>query len=314
MLQYAVALIPLFLLPCAHSLSRPHSLPRNVLDIDIPIGFSSCLFYDDFSDQPPGSSPSSQRWTFDLGTSYPGGPANWGNGEAQHYTSDQENIHITEDKTLRITPIRGYDGNWTSSRIETTKDWDFGCKRGQRVRIEARIKLGDDPKEKQMGIWPAFWALGSDFRGNYTNWPSIGEIDIMESLNGEPKTWQVVHCGTAPGGPCNEFNGIGHTTDSVERGVWHTFAWEVDRRLGLREESMSWFIDGVRQWGLTQSNVDDQAAWQALAGNKKMLLLNVAVGGTFPDAVAGVKTPTNATIGGEGASMEVDYVAAYAWF
>ena len=53
------------------------------------------------------------------------------------------------------------------------------------------------------------------------------------------------------------------------------------------------------------------SAWEAAAGSAKMLLLNVAVGGAFPDAVAGFRTPTNATVGGLGASMEVDYVAVW---
>ena len=75
---------------------------------------------------------------------------------------------------------------------------------------------------------------------------------------------------------------------------------------------MSWFIDGRRRWTLTASQVNDREAWEALAGGKKTLLLNIAVGGGYPNAVAGVMTPTNATRGGEGASIEVDYVAAYA--
>ncbi|MFX3903988.1 family 16 glycosylhydrolase, partial [Streptococcus suis] len=51
-------------------------------------------------------------------------------------------------------------------------------------RIEAKIKL---PKGK--GVFPAFWTLGSDFhmdgrinpKQGY-DWPSVGEIDIMELI------------------------------------------------------------------------------------------------------------------------------------
>ncbi|KAK3179632.1 hypothetical protein K4F52_008963 [Lecanicillium sp. MT-2017a] len=288
---------------------------REILNVAIPNGFVHCLFYDDFTD-PPGSPPSSSRWTFDLGTSYPGGPPNWGTGETQTYTNDSANIHITDDCTLRITPIKLADGTWTSSRIETTEEWDFGARKGEIVRAEARIRLGTNPKSTQLGIWPAFWALGSPYRGNYQNWPAVGEIDILENVNSEPKIWQVTHCGYAPGGPCNEFNGLSHVTEPVERGAWYTVAWELDRRPSWfpwadREERMNWYVDGKKSFTIKESDIADDAAWEGLAENCKFLLLNVAVGGGFPDGVAGFKTPTEDTVGGEGASMEVDYVAVY---
>jgi hypothetical protein len=142
----------------------------------------------------------------------------------------------------------------------------------------------------------------------------VGEIDILESINGENKAWHVVHCGVAPDGPCKEFSGISNITTGVKRGVWHTFGWEIDRRRGrngTKGEKMSWFVDNRLQWTLREEELGDDDAWTALAANEKFLLLNVAVGGSFPDAVAGFKTPTNATVGGDGASMEVDYVAVY---
>ena len=276
----------------------------------LSLATSRYLFYDDFTDRRIGSLPSSSKWTIDTGTSYPDGAAQWGTGEIQTYTADYSNIAITSRHTLKITPRREYDGSWTSSRIETTSDWDFGCRPGYGVHVEARIKLGDDSTGEQLGIWPAFWSLGSDFRGDYQNWPGIGEIDILESVNGEARVRHVVHCGYAPGGPCNEFSGINHLSRGIQRGVWHTIAWEIDRRDG-GEESMSWFVDGTRRWTLTESEVDDGDAWSALVDNEKMLLLNVAVGGALPDAIAGMSTPTEETEGGDGASMEVDYVVAW---
>ncbi|EQL02918.1 hypothetical protein G6O67_005233 [Ophiocordyceps sinensis] len=274
-----------------------------------PAGFFRYRFFDDFSDLPAGSPPSTSKWTLDLGTSYPGGPPRWGTDELQTYTSDRSNIAITDRQTLRITPIRRADGTWTSARIETKARWDFGCLPGRRIRVEARIRLGDDPEPRQLGIWPAFWALGSDLRDDYWSWPGVGEIDFMESVNGEARARQAAHCG-ALGGPCHEFSGLDNNAGQhVERGEWHTFAWEVDRRhREWRDETLTWFVDGVQQWTLTKSNVYNKRAWKALVRNKKMLLLNVAVGGGLPDAIAGVKTPTDATAGGLGASMEVDYV------
>ncbi len=51
------------------------------------------------------------------------------------------------------------------------------------------------------GYWPAFWSLGAAFRGNYNNWPGIGEIDAMESVNGTNVEHGTLHCGVDPGGP-----------------------------------------------------------------------------------------------------------------
>lgn len=281
--------------------------------LTIPAGFSDCLFFDDFSDQSAGFLPSASKWTLDLGTGYPGGPQRWGTGEVQTYTSDRSNIAITDRQTLQITPIRLADGTWTSSRIETTPQWDFGCAPGGRIRVEARIRLGSDARSTQLGIWPAFWALGSDLRRDYWSWPRVGEIDMMESVNGEAKAWRVAHCGTAPGGPCNEFSGFGNVAEQrAGRGEWYTFALEIDRSRSERpDETLTWSIDGAEQWTLGEWDVPDQGAWSALVDNKKMLLLNVAVGGALPDAIAGFQTPTEATAGGEGAGMEVDYVAVF---
>jgi hypothetical protein len=44
---------------------------------------------------------------------------------------------------------------------------------------------------------------------NFWNWPSIGEFEIMENVNGINSVWGVPHRGVNPGGPCNETNGLG---------------------------------------------------------------------------------------------------------
>ena len=57
--------------------------------------------------------PSGANWIIDTGTSYPGGPANWGTGEIQVYTNQTRNLSLDGSGNLRITPIR--DGStWTS--------------------------------------------------------------------------------------------------------------------------------------------------------------------------------------------------------
>ncbi|KAK3397545.1 concanavalin A-like lectin/glucanase domain-containing protein, partial [Sordaria brevicollis] len=187
--------------------------------IALPPGYSHILFQDDFSLLPSGSQPSPSKWIIATGTSYPNGPANWGTNEVQTYTKSLSNINITSQGTLLITPLRvssssssgsipSLEDHWTSARIETTTD-HFSCPPGGKLLISASLRFGSAPSPSQMGIWPSFWALGSEFRrsGRYDSWPAAGEIDIAESINGSPAVWQSLHCGTAPGGPCNEFEG-----------------------------------------------------------------------------------------------------------
>jgi hypothetical protein len=82
------------------------------------------------------------------------------------------------------------------------------------------------------GYWPAFWALGAAARPvGATNWPSIGEIDVMEDINGRSSEFATLHCGSNPDGPCHETTGI----SSGERACggcqtgFHQYAVEYDR-------------------------------------------------------------------------------------
>ena len=59
---------------------------------------------------------------------------------------------------------------------------------------------------------------------------------------------------------------------------------------------------------VNQSQVDADT-WDAATGHSHFILLNVAMGGAFPDAAAGATTPTSATR--SGVSMLVDHVSVY---
>ncbi|KAK3362507.1 concanavalin A-like lectin/glucanase domain-containing protein [Lasiosphaeria hispida] len=282
--------------------------------VSIPAGFSRILFEDDFSRQPAGSQPSTAKWSYSVGTSYPGGPANWGTHEIQSYTSSRDNLVITPSGALAITPLNN-GGRWTSARIESTPANDFACAAGGKLRIEASLKFGKAPPSEQMGIWPSFWAIGSGFRGNTDRWPAVGELDVAESINGQPTTWQMLHCGWTPGGPCNEFTGVGGSVP-FSRGDFHTVAVEIDRTNGgdWRGERLSWFVDGRLTSSVDGTRVHDEGAWTAVTRNSKFLILNVAVGGDFPNNVANdgrVWTPTPETRGGPDSAMEVRYVAVF---
>ncbi|CAK7205159.1 hypothetical protein SEUCBS139899_007924 [Sporothrix eucalyptigena] len=308
-----VAAFPLFY----RATVAPRSSLGVVGSIRIPTGYKTTLFSDGFAGA-VNSLPSTDRWTIDTGTKYTGGAANWGTGEVETYTKSTSNLHITSSGTLLITPVKttvSGKTTWTSARIESIKTWDFSCAVGKKLRIESRLKLGSNSAATQLGIWMAFWSLGSAYRGNYQNWPAVGEIDVLESLNGQAKAYETVHCGTASGGPCKETTGI-TTTTPFARNAWYTAAVVIDRSASTsaaswKTETITWLLNEKVVFTVKASTVNNQAAWVALAQNSKYLLLNVAVGGYFPSGVAGVTTPTSATLGGTGASMEIDYVAVF---
>lgn len=266
------------------------------------------VWADDF-DGAAGSLPSSDNWIFDLGHAYPGGPDNWGTGEHQSYTNDPANVSVDGSGNLRITPLRDAAGNWTSARLETQRA-DFKPPAGGVLRIEGRIQMPDAGGDAALGYWPAFWALGSPYRGNYWNWPGIGEFDMMENVNGIDSVWGVLHCGTSPGGACNETTGLGANRacpDTPCQAGFHTYRFEWDTSVTPNE--LRWYVDGQQFHSVSQGQLPADAWDQMTSHAGYFVLLNVAMGGAFPDGVAGQATPVPATEPGH--PLVVDYVAVW---
>jgi len=256
-----------------------------------------------------GTLPSSTNWIFDIGHGYPGGPANWGTGEIAAHTNNPANVSLDGAGNLRITALRDGGGNWTSARIETRRA-DFRPPAGGVLRMEGRIQMPNVTGSAALGYWPAFWALGSPYRGNYWNWPAIGEFDIMENVNGINSVWGVLHCGVAPGGPCNEFNGIGANRacpGSSCQSAFHTYRFEWDQSVSPNQ--LRWYVDGQQFHSVSQTQMSAEH-WNNMTTHAGyFILLNLAIGGAFPDGVAGFATPTAATVPGR--QMVVDYVAVW---
>ncbi|AGL20679.1 carbohydrate-binding protein [Actinoplanes sp. N902-109] len=297
----AVASAAALTVSAALAVSANASLP------DPPSGWTQ-VWADDFTGS-SGSLPSSANWIIDTGTSYPGGPANWGTGEIQSYTNSSSNIAQDGSGNLRITPVRSSSGQWTSARIESQRS-DFKPASGGVLRIEGRIQMPNVTGAEAAGYWPAFWALGQPYRGNYQNWPGVGELDIMENVNGINAVWGTLHCGVNPGGPCNETNGLGTNRacpGSSCQSAFHTYAFEWDRSVSPNQ--LRWYVDGTQFFSVTQTQVGEPYWTTMTSHNGYFLLLDVAIGGGFPNGVAGSSTPTSATVSGR--SMLVDYVAVY---
>ncbi len=102
---------------------------------------------------------------------------NWRNNEYQTYTT--ENVYI-KNGSLNIV-AKNENSQYTSGKVWSYNSFLYG-------RIEARIKL-----PKGNGLWPAFWLFPRN--NTYNNWPSSGEIDIMETTNNNNFIKGSIHYG-----------------------------------------------------------------------------------------------------------------------
>ena len=255
-------------------------------------------------------------WTYDTGTQYNGTgcTAQYGTGEVENNTSSTANVSEDGSGHLNITPVSS-GGSWTSGRIETTSD-SFEAPAGGEMEVTASIKQPNP--SSGVGYWPAFWMLGAGFRSsgagtsgtmNCANWPSTGEIDIMEDVNGLSEHSGTFHCGVDPGGACNETTGLGSGLQSCSgcQTGYNTYAAIVNRT-NTSNESITFYLNGTAYYTVTEGQVGT-ATWQAAVDHGFFLILDLAMGGAYPNAICGCSSPTSGT--SSGAAMSVGYVAVY---
>jgi beta-glucanase (GH16 family) len=242
-------------------------------------------------------------WQYDTGTSYPGGAANWGTGEVETMTNSTTNVYQDGSGHLVIKPVKSNNA-WTSGRIETVNT-GFAAPAGGELEVTASLQMPNVTGAAAQGYWPAFWMLGAAFRGNYTNWPSVGEIDAMENVNGTNVEYGTLHCGVDPGGPCTETSGLGGNTPCTGttcQAGYHTYTVIVDR--STSPEEIRWYLDGVEFWHVDSNRAGmDATTWANAVDHGFFIILNVAMGGSWPG------NPTSSTQSGVG--MNVDYVRVY---
>ncbi len=228
--------------------------------------------------------PDPSRWGYDVG----GG--GWGNRELQYYTNADLNNVFIEDGILNIRAVKedhsGYD--YTSARLVTKYrgEWEYG-----RVQVMAKMPSG-------RGLWPAIWMLPTNRQ--VSNWPHIGEIDIMEYVGYDPG---VVH-GTIHTGAFNHQIGtqIGYSVNipTVEE-QFHLYEmiWEPGK--------IELFVDGERfaQFGFNPDmNINNEVSDAWPFDDVFHLILNVAVGGDW-GGVRGIDDSVFPQ------SMQIKYVRVY---
>jgi len=228
-----------------------------------------------------GTSVDPAKWKFDIGGS------GWGNDERQYYTNSTSNVYHDGQGHLAITARRDNPGNYqchygrceyTSGRILTADK--FAQTYG---RFEASIKI-----PRGQGIWPAFWMLG----GN--NWPTTGEIDIMENVGKEPNTvYGTVHGpGYSAGASVSGSRNIGAPLADA----FHTY------RVDWSPNLIVWYLDGNEYFRVTPSSLRGN---QWVFDHNFFMILNVAVGGYWPGYPDGSTQMPQ--------TMLVDYVRVSAW-
>jgi beta-glucanase (GH16 family) len=235
-----------------------------------------------------GTPPNPQTWGYEIGDGTINGIPGWGNSELEYYTNRRENAATDGQGNLAITARQAdsslmcYYGpcQYTSARLLSKNRFEVAY-----GRIESRIKV-----PRGAGLWPAFWALGTDI--DRVGWPQTGEIDIMENVGRLPnRVFGTIHGPGYSGG-----QGFGRTYDLPNpiADDFHTFAIE------WQPGEIRWYIDGIQYHSARPSDV---APNQWVFDHPFFMLLNVAVGGNFGGAVGSDTTFPQ--------SMTVDYVRLY---
>lgn len=218
-----------------------------------------------WADEFDGDEIDTTKWTYDIGG------WGWGNGEAQYYSDRPENARVEQGLLVIEARQEQFEGKYyTSARMLTQGLGEF-----QYGVFEARIKVPEGA-----GTWPAFWMLGADFSRDDdnpidSNWPDVGEIDIMEHIGREPNlVFGTVHGpGYAGAGSLGKWN----PQDEPIAGEFHTYAVEWD------ETGIRWFYDGEEYWFIGPEGVGERE-WVFDA--PFFMILNLALGGNLPGPIA----------------------------
>jgi beta-glucanase (GH16 family) len=242
-----------------------------------------------------GSGVNSAYWKYDIGTGI------FGTGEVETMTSSPSNVRLDGVGGLIIEALKNHN-SWTSGRIQTTRT--FASPSGGEMKVTASIKLPDPASG--LGYWPAFWLIAPG------SWPKQGEMDIMEDVNALSSHSATLHCGTitgTSGGPCHEPTGItsGLRGCSGCKTSFHTYSMVVDRR-HPGDEHIRWYFDGHQFFSVEEQQVGS-AVWTPAVDHGFSIVLDLAIGGNYPDAVCSCTTPHAQT--SSGGIMIVRNVAVY---
>lgn len=226
-------------------------------------------------------------------------------------TSSRYNVHLDGRGDLDLI-VLGHGAaaspgaTWTSGRVRTRNL--FEAPAGGEMMVTASIQ--QPGPANALGYWPGFWMLGPKA------WPIDGEIDIMEDVNGLSQDSGTLHCGNlsqpnpdGTSGPCHEKAGLGSGLRACAgcQQDFHVYTVIIDRR-DASDQEIGWYLDGREFFSVSESRVG-RAAWTSAVDHGLSILLDVAVGGAYPDIQCRCATPDSHT--SSQGMMVVRYISVY---
>jgi beta-glucanase (GH16 family) len=162
-------------------------------------------------------------------------------------------------------------------------------------RLEVRARVPE-----AQGFWPAAWLMGNNIAT--VNWPACGEQDVLERVNGPGSPdWNA---GSVHGTGFTGGTGLGTLYDfpnGTTAAAWHTYGMIWSRG------SVAYYIDDPTHPYATYTTSSlsslSGAVWPFDAGQSNFILLNLAVGGSWPGSPDGT-TPFPS-------ELLIDYVRVY---
>ena len=212
------------------------------------------IFYDDFSE---GPIPNEEYWKLCAG-----GGTTWTKwfDDAAGY----RNVKV-EDGNLVLTTDK--DGRYRTGGIRTT----FGFPINTKVEVRARFT-------KAGGGFPAIWQMPV----NGTEWPTAGEIDLMEWIQGTPNAvHHTVHKGTSASDKTDKSVTI--TSSMPNTNEWHVYA------ASRTEEAVTIYVDGnvVFTYANPHAEGEEAVVQYPYATYDFDIILNYSLGGenTWPGVI-----------------------------
>ncbi|MCC3158560.1 carbohydrate-binding protein [Hymenobacter sp. 15J16-1T3B] len=228
------------------------------------------------------------KWRVYEGDGCAEGNCNFGNAELQAYRAANAAVaggYLTITTRYEPSTVGGRNYSYSSAKL-FSKTAAGALQTFKYGRIEASIKLPSG-----QGVWPAFWMLPDP-----GNWPSTGEIDIIEAKHKNP---------TSVAGTIHYDDNGWHFTGREYAGTvdlstgFHTYAVEWS------PNQIKWFIDNTL-YHTASPKTTSGGAWPFNDGNF-YLMLNAAVGGPG----TGFTGYTNPNPADYPTTMQVDFVRVY---
>ena len=262
----------------------PQTCPRQVSPPTVPVGYH-LQWSDEFDRE---GRPNPLNWSYEQGFVR--------NQELQYYQEANASVEAgfliiegRRERLLNPNYVAG-DTDWKKSRqyaeYSSASLQSNGKQTFQYGRFEMRGRIAAQP-----GLWPAWWTLGVS-----GEWPSNGEIDIMEYYN------NLLHANVA----CGTTTRWQAKWDSVTKSIasFNVEDWDSKFhvwRMDWDNQTIALYVDDFPQNTTSLSdmlNPDGKSPFQ----QSDYILLNLAIGGQNGGDPANTAFPSR---------FEVDYVRVY---